>query len=201
MKKKELVYLKILNDFVEKGKDSFTQLGLSKELKLSLSVVNSAVKKLNEIGAVKILDRCFKIIDLKKALYFLASIRNLSKDIIFQTRVETSVRELERIMPSGVTFTGYSGFKFKYNDVPADYSEVYVYADETELDEIQKRIKTNFKTKNQNPNLFVLKKDSLFEKNKKISDIRLFIDLWNLKEWYASDFVNEIENKLFKNIL
>jgi hypothetical protein len=199
MKKKELVCLKILNDFVEKQKNSFTQLELSKDMGLSLSVINSAVRKLDEIGAVKILGRSFKVVDLKKALYFLASVRNLSKDILFQTRVETSVRELERVMPAGVVFTGYSGFKFKYNDVPADYSEIYVYADESELDEIKKRIIKDFKIKAQNPNLFVIKKDLLVEKSKKISDITLFVDLWNMKEWYAHDFIKELENKLFKS--
>ena len=199
MKKKEIVYFKILNDFIEKKKNSFTQLELSKEMNLSLSVINSAVKKLEEIGAVKILNRSFKLIDLKKALYFLASIRNLSKDIIFKIRIETSVREIEKIMPAGVIFTGYSGFKFKYNYVPADYSEVYVYANESELNEIKRRITKDFKTKTQNPNFFVIKKNILIEKYKRISDIFLFVDIWNMKEWYASDFIKELENKLFKN--
>ena len=199
MKKKEIVCFKILNDFIEKKKNSFTQLELSKEMNLSLSVINSAVKKLEEIGAVKILNRSFKLIDLKKALYFLASIRNLSKDIIFKIRIETSVREIEKIMPAGVIFTGYSGFKFKYNYVPADYSEVYVYANESELNEIKRRITKDFKTKTQNPNFFVIKKNILIEKYKRISDIFLFVDIWNMKEWYASDFIKELENKLFKN--
>jgi len=199
MKKKEIVCFKILNDFIEKKKNSFTQLELSKEMNLSLSVINSAVKKLEEIGAVKILNRSFKLIDLKKALYFLASIRNLSKDIIFKIRIETSVREIEKIMPAGVIFTGYSGFKFKYNYVPADYSEVYVYANESELNEIKRRITKDFKIKTQNPNFFVIKKNILIEKYKRISDIFLFVDIWNMKEWYASDFIKELENKLFKN--
>jgi len=199
MKKKEIVCFKILNDFIEKKKNSFTQLELSKEMNLSLSVINSAVKKLEEIGAVKILNRSFKLIDLKKALYFLASIRNLFKDIIFKIRIETSVREIEKIMPAGVIFTGYSGFKFKYNYVPADYSEVYVYANEFELNEIKRRITKYFKTKTQNPNFFVIKKNILIEKYKRIPDIFLFVDIWNMKEWYASDFIKELENKLFKN--
>ncbi len=94
MKKQEAIYREILYRAIEKKEFSLTQLELSKKLNLSLSIVNSAIKKLNSIGAVKIMQRGFKILDIKKILYFWASIRNLEKDIIFKARIEAPVREI-----------------------------------------------------------------------------------------------------------
>ena len=65
-------------------------------------------------------------------------------------------------MPN-VLFTGYTAYKLRFDDVPADYSEVYVYADETELDQIKKRLlffKISEKNK-LNYNFFVLKKEHM----------------------------------------
>ena len=71
--------------------------------------------------------------------------------------------------------------------MPADYSEVYIYSDEDNLKQIKKRFP---ETKNQ-PNLFILKKE--FDK---MSQSLLFVDLWNLKQWYAKDFLKAMEEKL-----
>ncbi len=194
MKKLELVYREILYQVIEKKQFEFTQSELSKTLNLSLSIVNSAVKKLESIGSVKIAQRNFRILDIKKMLYLWASIRSLNKDILFKIRIESPIREVERIMPN-VIFTGFTAYKSKFNDVPADYSEVYVYADEKELEIIKKRL-SNFKTSEKNPNLFVLKKDNLIKNYKTIPIAQIFVDLWNMKEWYARDFLNALEIKI-----
>src|SRR3989344_8114871 len=123
MKKLEAVYREILYKSIETKQFELTQSELSKSLNLSLSIVNSAVKKLESIGSVKIMQRRFKVLDIKKIIYFWASVRSLEKDIIFRARIELPVREIERIMPE-VIFTGYTAYKFKFKDVPADYSEV-----------------------------------------------------------------------------
>ena len=47
-----------------------------------------------------------------------------------------------------------------------------------------------------NPNLFILKKDSSMGLYKEIPLAQIFVDLWNLKEWYAREFVNAMEEKL-----
>ena len=192
MKNIELVYREILYKTLEKKEMFLTQSELSKKLDLSLSIVNSGVRRLSMIGAVKIVPRGFKVIDVKKILYLWASIRNL--DIIFRVRIEISVREIERVMPN-VVFTGYSAYKLIFNDVPADYSEIYVYADEKELEIIKKRI-SKFKTSQNNPNFFILKKDNLIDLYNKIPLANIFVDLWNLKEWYAKDFILNFEKNL-----
>ncbi|PIN95491.1 hypothetical protein COU56_01455 [Candidatus Pacearchaeota archaeon CG10_big_fil_rev_8_21_14_0_10_31_9] len=197
MKKIEAVYRDILYSAMEEKKYVLTQLELSKKLDLSLSIVNSAVKKLKLIGAVKLNQRSFQIIDLRKILYYWASIRNLKKDVILSLRVEAPVREIERILPN-IIFTAYSAYKYKFDDVPADYSEIYAYADEEELKIIKERL-SKFKLgsdKNNIPNLFFLKKDVLIDLYKEIPICQIFVDLWNLNQWYAKDFINALEKRI-----
>ncbi len=193
MKKQEAIYREILYNAIEKKEFRLTQLELSKKLSISLSTVNLAIKKLNSIGAVKITQRSFNVLDIKKILYFWASIRNLDKDIILKIRVEEPVREIERDMPD-IIFTGYTAYKHRFKDVPADYSEVYLYADQIELEILKKRF-FKYTSKIKNPNLFVLKKDNLLNIYKEIPISQVFVDLWNLKEWYAKEFINEVEKK------
>ena len=193
MKKIESVYREILYRAIDKKEFQLTQSELSKKLNLSLSIVNLAVKKLESIGAVRIMQRSFKVIDTKKILYFWASARNLEKDIIFKTRINMPVREIERNLPS-ITFTAYTAYKLKFNDTPADYSEIYVYADEKELETVKKRFPKREDEKK--PNLFVLKKDENINLYKTLPISQIFVDLWNLKEWYAKDFINALEKNI-----
>ena len=187
MKRIEEVYREILFQGMEKKNNSLTQSYLASALDMSLSIVNLALKPLKKMNAVKIKQRSFDVIDKRKILYYWASIRNLEKDIICKTRVEKPVKEIEAEMPADVIYAAYSAYKFKFKDVPADYSEVYVYSDNAK--EIEKRFLKNNKV----PNLFVLKKD---KNMKEITTAQIFIDLWNLKEWYAKDFLNAMEARL-----
>ena len=43
------------------------------------------------------------------------------------------------------------------------------------------------------PNLFVLKKG---RNMKEMTAAQIFVDLWNLKEWYAKDFLMAMEARL-----
>ncbi|MFH1592140.1 MAG: winged helix-turn-helix transcriptional regulator [Candidatus Woesearchaeota archaeon] len=185
MKKIEFVFRNILEELMEKKNKSLTQAEIARALKISLSTVSLAISHLRKMNAVKVKKRSFEIVNGRKILLYWASIRDLNKDIIYKTRVEKSIIDIEKNMPSAVVYGGYSAYKFLFHDMPADYSEVYVYSDD--LNEIKKRFKEN---KNE-PNLFVLKKE--FEK---MSLAHLFVDLWNLKEWYAKDFLKVIEEKI-----
>ena len=198
MKRMELVYREILYKAIEEKERRFTQSELSKTLGISLSIVNAAVRKLHDLGSVRVLARSFEIVDIRKILYYWASIRNFWKDVIYQIRVEMPVREIERNMPD-LIYSAYSAYKFKFKDVPADYSEVYVYASDNELKRIKNRF-DRFEKNKLKPNLFVLRKDSLMDKYKSIPLAQIFVDLWNLREWYAKDFVQDFEKK-FNEIL
>ena len=187
MKRAEEVYREILFQSMENKKNSMTQMRIAKALKMSLSIVNFALNPLRRMNAIRARERGFDVIDKKKILYYWASIRNLEKDIAYFTRVEKPARTIESEMPSDVVYAAYSAYRFKFRDVPANYSEVYVYSDD--LTGIEKRFPKNNKT----PNLFVLKKD--INLNKPTLAL-IFVDLWNLKEWYAKDFLNAMEERL-----
>lgn len=189
MKKSEIIYREILDNVIEKNNRTFTQLELSRKLNISLSNVNNSIKPLRSMGAIIVNLKNFKVIDPKKILLYWASVRNLEKDIIYRTRVDKEVRKIESEMPSQIIFAAYSAYKFKFKDVPADYSEVYIYSDEKDIEEIKKRFPENNKV----PNLFVLKKDSVM---KEISTSQIFVDLWNVKEWYAKDFLDALKKKM-----
>ena len=187
MKKIEFVFEEILYQVLEKRNHKLTQKYLAEQLGISLSTVNLALKHLRKMNAIDVKLRSFSIIDPKKILFYWASIRNLEKDIIYKTRVDLPIRKIEANMPHKTVFAAYSAYKFRFKDVPADYSEVYVYSDN--IKEIQKRFPKNNKT----PNLFVLKRDS----NIKVVALALiFVDLWNLREWYAKDFLKAMGVKL-----
>jgi len=189
MRKKEFVYRELLYQSIERKNRKTTQLELSKTLKLSLSMVNFAVAPLVKMNAVKINPRSLEIIDPRKILLHWASARNVEKDIIYRTRVNEPVATIESEMPAGVIFGGYSGYKFKFNEVPADYSEVYVYGDD-------KLIRRRFRENKNAPNLFVLKKDELMDRYG-LTYAQLFVDLWNMKEWYAKDFLKALEERIY----
>jgi|SRR3989344_2006040 len=187
MKRAEEVYREILFQGMEKKRNSLTQSYLSKNLNMSLSMINLSLKPLIKMNAIKINQRSFDVIDKRKILYYWASNRNVEKDIIYRTRAEKPTKRIESEMPADVIYTGYSAYKFKFKDVPADYSEIYVYCNDVK--EIEKRFPKNDK----NPNLFVLKKD---RNNKEITIAQIFVDLWNLKEWYAKEFLKAMEEKI-----
>jgi len=191
MKSIEYVYYEILKQYEKKKKKKFTQLQLSKTLNISLSTINLALKPLRKMYAIKVMPTCFVLRETSKVLYHWANIRNPQKDIIFQARVSQPPRKIESNLPSNIIFTAYSGFKFKFKKVPADYSEVYIYADEPTIQIIKKRFAFS---KNEPPNFFVLKKGKLTE----LTASLLFVDLWNLPEWYAKDYLKALKKELIK---
>ncbi len=190
MKKLEMVYREMLYLAIEKKTRALTQAELARNLKVSLSTVNAAVNVLERMGAVVVKPRGLQIVDVRKILYYWASVRNLQRDVVYLTRVEKPVLEIERSMPDDVVYAAYTAYKLLFKDVPADYSEVYVYGDEYEL-------KKRFPLVKGAPNLFILRKDALMERYGKTTTMaNTFVDVWNLKEWYAKEFIKEMEEKI-----
>jgi len=194
MKKKEVLYRYILTEALERKQLSFTQLSLSKKFRFSLSTVNNALKPLEAMGAVEKRTRSFNIIDLRKILIIWATARNITKDIRYTTRSDLPVQKIEGGMPADVVFTAYSAYRFLYNEAPADYGEVYVYADRKALEEIKER----FPKSKGPPNIFVLEKDEYMPSGNIAPIPQIYVDLWNLKEWYAKEYLDALERRMFK---
>lgn len=188
MKKTELVYNYVLEQRLEKRRKNMTQAEIAKALGISLSTVNAAIGHLKKMNAVRVKLRSFDVVDAKKILYYWASIRDVEKDIIYATRVDAPVSEIEKSMPPYIVYAAYSAYKFRFKDVPADYSEVYVYLAD---DEVMEKIKKRFPPSKNTPNFFVLR-----DGTGKMTLANIFVDLWNMKEWYAKEFLVAAERKI-----
>ena len=194
MTKKEIIWREILFQAIENKKFEFTQKELAQKYRFSLSTVFNALKVPREAGAVEG-KRGFRVLDIEKFLYLWATFRKIKKDIIYQTAVKKGVFSIEGEMPPFVIFGAYSAFLKKYKFAPADYDKVYVYIEEKNLEEIKKR----FPPQKGYINLIVLKADPWLKNFGPITpDCQTFVDLWNLTEWYAKDFLNALKEKIFK---
>jgi len=194
MNKKEITWREILFQAIENKKIKFTQKELAQKYGFSLSTVFNALRTPRASGAIETTGRGFKVRDIEKFLYLWATFRNLNKDIIYQTNVSKTVQEIEGEMPPEIIFGAFSAFLKKHKEAPADYDKVYVYLEKQNLDEIKNR----FPPKKGYPNLIVLSADPWLKNFGKLTpDCQTFVDLWNLPEWYAKDFLNTLKEKIF----
>lgn len=185
----ENVYREILYKLLDlRKKEMFSQKSLSGKCRLSISTVNYALKPLEEMNTIDKKRFGFIVTDPKKILLYWASIRKLSKDIVYQTFLNEKVDKIESLVPSKSIFTAYSGFKLRFKKIPSEYSEVIVYGDKEDFEE-----RFGKENKKMKPNLIVLNMDEHLL-NFKIAPIaQLFVDLWNLNTWYAKEFVTKLE--------
>jgi hypothetical protein len=173
---------------------------ISQVLRISIGLVNKTVSKLDQIGAVSKEGRSYLVIAFEKILTYWASIHNLRRDLIYWTGVLEPVREIERNLPGGVIFSAYTAFNHLFNEVPSDYSEVWVYVPPDLLPEVKERFPSN----NLPVNLYVLKSDDLLRDNSRrysggrniVSIPQLYADLWNIPTWYSKEYINSLESKL-----
>ncbi len=194
MTKKEVIWREILFQASENKKTEFTQKELAQKYGFSLSTVFNALKTPRSIGALEG-KRGLKLRDVEKFLHLWATFRNLKKDIIYQTNISKPVREIEGEVPPSAIFGAYSAFLKKYKEAPADYDKVYVYSTENEVEEIKNR----FPPQKGYINLIVLKADPWLKNFGRITpDCQTFVDLWNLAEWYAKDFLENLKKKMVK---
>ncbi len=176
---------------LENRQTRFTQKELAEKFHLSTSTVFNALRAPRELGTIKVTGRFFELTNFEKLLYFWATWRKLSSDIIYQTHVDLDVLEIEKNMPPDVIFGAYTAFKNCFNDVPSDYDKVYIYVND--IEEIQKRFP---KTKGY-VNLIVLETDPFLKDYGLLTPLaQTFVDLWNLSEWYAQDFWKNLEQRI-----
>jgi len=192
MTKKEIIWREILFQAMENKKVEFTQKELARKYGFSLSTVFNALKVPRNVNAIEG-KRGFMVRDIEKFLHLWATLRNLKKDVIYETNVSKSAREIEGEVPPSAIYGAYSAFTKKYQEAPADYDKIYIYFAEEKIEEIKNR----FPFQKGPINLIVLKADSWLEALGKITpDCQTFADLWNLPEWYARDFLDSLKDKI-----
>ncbi|MBU1045901.1 hypothetical protein KJ616_02135 [Patescibacteria group bacterium] len=196
MTKKEIIWREILFQVLENKKFEFTQKEIAQKYKFSLSTVFNALKVPRASGCIEAGGRGFKVVDAEKWLYLWATFRNLQKDVIYQTHTDKSVKEIEGEMPPHITFGAFSAYLKKYKDAPADYDKIYVYSKKEKLTDIKSR----FPFQKGIINLVVILSDRWlenFSKGKITPDCQTFVDLWNLREWYAKNYLDALKEKVF----
>jgi DNA-binding transcriptional regulator YhcF (GntR family) len=192
MKRVERVYCELLEKILQDHINKTTQKQLSQDCDVSIGTVNYALKPLHQMGVIEKRQRSFKIVNPKKLLLYWASVRNITNEIIYATFSKENTRNIELMMPPCV-FTAYSGYKYKFDDAPADYGEIYAYSDPAL---VKKRFPPGKSCSN---NIFILGKDLFIEQRseKGVAPLSLlYTDLWNLNTWYANEFLIELEKKL-----
>lgn len=194
MKKIEFIWRELLERTIEKGNNTFKIIELAKKFNLSTSVVYHSLQPLKELNIIKVGKSRSELIDWERLLFFWATKRSLKKDIVYQTYSCLPVLEREGLMPANVIPTAYTAFRFYFKKTPADYDTCYFYSND--LTEIKKR----FPEIKGEPNVFILKPDPYLLKAKRIALPQIYVDLWNLPQWYAKDFQEalllEIRKKL-----
>lgn len=195
MTKKEVIWREILFQATKNKKFEGTQKKIAQKYHFSLSTVFNALKIPRNSGALRVGGRGFRVQDIEKFLYLWATFRNLKKDIIYQTNVPKKVQDIEGEMPPSIIFGAFSSYRKKYKTAPADYDKIYVYSKKDKIKEIKKR----FPLRKGYPNLIVLAADPWLKNLGKLTpDCQTFVDLWNLPEWYAKDFLGSLKEKIFK---
>lgn len=194
MRKIETIWHEILNRALTEKRFKFTQQELAGKFGYSLSTVNYALKGPTQVGAVRKTSKFFVLEDFQKLLYFWASFRRLEKDILYSTYVASSVADVEGLVPPQSIYAAYTAAKKILGEPPADYAKVYFYLPEDQLAAARERYPLATK---QTPNLFVLKEVRPMAEYGSITTLpQTFVDLWNLKDWYAKEFLRGLEAKL-----
>jgi len=74
---------------------------------------------------------------------------------------------------------------------PADYDKVFVYTKNIDL------IRKRFDFKKGRENIIVLREDPFLSKYASLTTLsQTFVDLWNVSDWQAKEFVNVLKEKV-----
>jgi len=193
MKKNELIWRHILFEVTERRNLRFQQQKLANSFGISSSTVNAALAPLRRLGTVQVGGRGFEVIDYEKILYHWANHREFEKDITFSLSLKLPLSEIEGLLPPGSLPTAYTAIRERFGEPPADYDKVYCYHASPKI------IKERFTSESRSgpPNLFILQADPFLARyDKNLPLAQVFVDLWNLTDWYAKDFIKTTKEAL-----
>ena len=199
MKKAERIYREILINVLN-NKLSFTQLEISKNCQVALGYVNKVIKNLEQIKALQIMQRSFKIIDPSRILMQWAVMRKINNESL-SFSIDLNVEELEKMIPGVALFTAFSAWKFLKKRVPADYREIYVYVHEKDKKIFELWLSKQKTNKNRLPNLYIIysKDEHLFRNGKNnVAPIpQIVVDTYSISnissKYFFSEMIKEYE--------
>ncbi len=194
MKKIETLWHHILYEALTNKKFRFTQQELATKYSYSLSTAHHALVMPAAIGAVRKETKFFVLADPMKLLLYWASMRNLLHSIIYQTYSPLSVIEREGVVPGSAIYACYSAARKILIEPPSDYDTVYIYGSLDHIPEISRRFPEH---KSKRPNVIVLSENPILRQYGAVTTIpQTYVDIWNLHDWYAHDFIHALEEKI-----
>lgn len=196
MKKIETIWHHLLWEALEHKQFRHTQKELAHEFGYSLSTVHHAVVSVARVGAVRIGTKSFVVENVKKLLYYWASVRNLVNNVRYSTYYDCPVLKAQSELPAGGLYGGYTAARHLLGHAPADYDKLYYYCED--VDDFKKRFPENHAYPD---NIFVLTLSSIPTYIKRYpagttSLPHTFVDIWNMNDWFAADFINALEEKI-----
>ena len=194
MKKIETIWHHILTGALNEGGYRYTQQELARRFHYSLSTIHHALRIPAEIGAIRKAGKFFVLQDFKKLLFYWASFRKLTRDLLYGTSLDLPVQEIEGLALPGSLYGANSAAKRFLAESPADYSKVYFYILPGDLAQFRRRFPPSSK---KSANTFALKMLPMMREYGPTTTLtQTFVDLWNLTDWYARDFHQALEEKI-----
>jgi hypothetical protein len=193
MKKIETIWQYLLFQAIEQCEFRHTQAGLAQLFHYSTSTINLALVKPTAIGAVRKSGKFFIVADVIKLLYLASTIRSLTKDIMYHTYSDLPIHELEGLAPADTIFAGYTAASQILSEPPADYTSLYLYLDPSHLDLAKSRYPS---LKSGPTQVYILRSPTYLPLKPRTTLPHTFVDIWNMRDWYARDFTQALEAKI-----
>ena len=131
--------------------------------------------------------------DLSEAYTWLNDHRSLLYDTKISLHVDLPIQEAEGLLPDETIATGYTAVRERFGEPPADYDKIYCYHKNPKI--VKERFLPHIRKGSYN--LFILQTDpQLTRYGDKITLAHLFVDLWNMTDWYAKDFTTFLKGKI-----
>ena len=195
MKKIETIWHHILHSALTEQKYKHTQQTLARDFGYALSTVHHALRVPAEIGAVRKESKFFVLQDFWKLLYYAASMRMLERDILSAIHSPLSVREIEGLALPESIYGGYTAAKHILGEPPADYAKVYFYVAIKDLPAFQRRFPKH--ADKRVANVYALSMPPALARYGPVTPlVQTYIDIWNLRDWYARDFIKALEHRI-----
>lgn len=193
MKKIEMIWRHILYEVIEQRNVSFRQQDLARLFCISTSTVSSSLAPLRKLGAIRVGGRGFEVMDYEKILYQWANHRSLLSDTKISLHIDLPILEIEGLLPDGTITTAYTAVRERFHEPPSDYDKIYCYHQNPKI--VEERFSPHMSKGSYN--LFILQSDpQLTRYGDKVTLGQLFVDLWNVSDWYAKDFSSFVKGKI-----
>lgn len=191
----EVVWRHLLVAALDQGIRRSSLTKLSAELELPMSTIHKALERPRAIGAIRGGASGLRVLDPKRLQLMWAAQRDLERDIVYATRVPMTVSEIEARLPASAIPTAYTAFVLhEGRNVIADYEQVVVYADATD-------VRRRFPRRRGEPNLVILKPDPSLSRYGRVAPrCQVYVDLFNLPTWQAQRFLEALDRDLLGDV-